>query len=96
MNTNITGAAIKHLRQTKGLTQAELAAKMEVSIITVSRWVRGEIEPPISTVKEITRILSCSMQEILGLESQELGSCRIIGVREKDGKKIITIEVTSS
>lgn len=87
---------LKNAIKKAGLTQAELAAKMEVSIITVSRWVRGEIEPPISTVKQIAQILSCSVQEILGLESQELGGCRIVSVQEKDGKKIITIEVSSS
>lgn len=87
---------LKNAIKKAGLTQAELAARLDVSTITVSRWVRGEIEPPISTVKELAQILSCSVQEILGLESQAISGCRIVGVQEKDGKKIITIEVSSS
>ncbi len=84
---------LKKAMKAAGATQAGLAQKMDVSVITVSRWVRGEIEPPISTVKALAGILGCSVQELLGLESQELDGCKIIGVRQEGKKKIITIEI---
>ena len=38
MNTYITGATIKQLRESRKLTQAELAEKIGVSSKTVSKW----------------------------------------------------------
>jgi transcriptional regulator with XRE-family HTH domain len=39
------GRQIKELREKRGLTQAELAAKIGVGVGTVSRWERGERSP---------------------------------------------------
>ena len=36
---------VKNLRKKLGLTQKELAARMKVDAITVSRWERGEQRP---------------------------------------------------
>ena len=38
MNTYVTGTTIKNLRETRNLTQAELAEKIGVSSKTVSKW----------------------------------------------------------
>lgn len=75
------------------ITQGELAEKMGVRVLTVSRWVRGEAEPAISTLKEIAALLDCSVQELLGLGTFEINGCRIVSVQEKDGKKLITLEI---
>ena len=41
MNTYVTGSTIRQLRETKHLTQAELAAKLSVSAKTISKWEKG-------------------------------------------------------
>lgn len=41
MNSYVTGAAIKQLREARKLTQAELAEKIGVSAKTVSKWETG-------------------------------------------------------
>ena len=41
MNSYVTGAAIKQLREKRNLTQAELAEKIGVSSKTVSKWETG-------------------------------------------------------
>ena len=84
---------LKEAIRKAGLRQDELAAKMGISVNTVSRWVRGESEPPISTVKELSAILNCSVQELLGIASPDISGCRILGVQYRDGKKILTIEI---
>ena len=84
---------LKPAMKKAGITQGELAEKMGVRVVTVSRWVRGEVEPSLSTLKEIAALLDCSVQELLGLATFEIGGCRIVSVREKDGKKLITLEV---
>ena len=41
MDAYVTGSTIKHLREARKLTQAELAAKIDVSHKTVSKWETG-------------------------------------------------------
>lgn len=41
MDSYVTGAAVKRLREARGLTQAELAGKIDVSSKTVSKWETG-------------------------------------------------------
>ena len=38
MNTYIASATIRQLRETRNLTQQELAQKIEVSSKTISKW----------------------------------------------------------
>lgn len=39
------GAALGRARRAKGLTQADVAARLRVDVATVSRWERGAAEP---------------------------------------------------
>ena len=41
MDTYITGAAIKRLREAKGITQAELGDRIGVGSKAVSKWETG-------------------------------------------------------
>ncbi|MBR4953021.1 MAG: helix-turn-helix transcriptional regulator [Oscillospiraceae bacterium] len=41
MNRYVTGTMIRQLREQKGLTQEELAARLFVSSKTVSKWETG-------------------------------------------------------
>ena len=45
MDNDVTGAAIRSLREAKGLTQEELAARIHVSAKTVSKWETGRSFP---------------------------------------------------
>ena len=47
---------IQKLRATLGLTQKELAARVHVDAITVSRWERGEQRPGPLAIKRLTRL----------------------------------------
>jgi len=48
--------AIKTLRKKLGLTQKELAARVRVDAITVSRWERGEQKPSSQAERQLTRL----------------------------------------
>ena len=41
MNTYVTGASIKQLREKRGMTQTELAKQIGVSNKAVSKWETG-------------------------------------------------------
>lgn len=65
MNQYITGAMIKHLREKKNLTQAELASKLNVSDKAVSKWETGKGYPDITLLQPIADIMGVSVAEIL-------------------------------
>lgn len=65
MDTYVTGAAIRQLRERKGLTQAALAEKIDVSPKTVSKWETAKGLPDISLLDAIAAALEVSVMELL-------------------------------
>ena len=65
MNTYITGAVIKRLRENKNLTQGELADKIGVSSKAVSKWETGKGLPDISLIEPLSSALSVSVMELM-------------------------------
>lgn len=65
MNCAESGKTIKMLRTAMGLTQKQLADKMNISDKTVSKWERGLGCPDISLIAELSDILSVSIESIL-------------------------------
>lgn len=69
MNSYVTGAIIKKLREDKGLTQEELAKKLHVSGKAVSKWETGQGLPDISLLEPIAHALDISMIELFSGEN---------------------------
>ena len=65
MNNYITGATIKTLRETKGLTQSELAEKIGVTAKAVSKWETGKGLPDISLLEPLAAALGTSIIELM-------------------------------
>ena len=65
MDHYVTGAAIKRLREAKGMTQAELAEKIDVSPKTVSKWETAKGLPDISLVAPLAAALDVSVLELM-------------------------------
>lgn len=57
---------IKELRQSKGLTQAELATKLGVTRQAVSLYEKGQIKPKIETLKKLAEYFGVSVTYIKG------------------------------
>ena len=68
MNSYITGGTIKRLREKKKLTQAELAALLNVSDKAVSKWETGRGLPDIALMEPLSRALNVSILELLSGE----------------------------
>ena len=60
------GQTIKALRQKKDMTQMNLADELGVSYQAVSNWERGNSMPDISKLKELSGVLGCTIDELLG------------------------------
>ena len=68
MNSYITGATIKQLRESRHLTQAELAEKIGVSSKTVSKWETGKGLPDITLLQPLAQALGISVIELMSGE----------------------------
>ena len=68
MNTYVTGATIKNLRETRNLTQAELAEKIGVSSKTVSKWETAKGLPDITLLQPLAQALGISVIELMNGE----------------------------
>ena len=65
MNTYITGATIRRLREERCITQAELAEMISVSSKTVSKWETGKGYPDISLLEPIAKVFGVSIMELM-------------------------------
>lgn len=68
---NLIAEKIAHRRKELGITQKELAEKLNVSDKTLSRWETGKQIPDALTVLEIARVLNMTINEIYGIKSKE-------------------------
>lgn len=55
---------IKELRLKAGMTQVQLAKKMNVDQSTVSHWEIGETKPMRKCHKKLARVLGCDLAEL--------------------------------
>ena len=65
MDRYVTGAVIRALRESKKMTQEELAEKIHVSGKAVSKWETGQGFPDISLLEPLAEALDISVIELL-------------------------------
>ena len=68
MNTYVTGATIKALREARKLTQAELAETIGVSSKTISKWETAKGLPDITMLQPLAQALGISVIELMNGE----------------------------
>lgn len=69
MNTYVTSATIKQLREKRNLTQAELAERIGVSSKTISKWETAKGLPDISLLQPLAQALGISLIELMNGEA---------------------------
>lgn len=65
------GETIASLRKQKGMTQNELAEKMNITDKAVSKWERDLSCPDINTISKLADILDVSVEELLKAKKKE-------------------------
>ena len=68
MNTYIASATIRQLRETRNLTQQELAQKIGVSSKTISKWETAKGLPDVSLLQPLAQALNISVIELMNGE----------------------------
>ena len=99
MLKNQLGTNIAMYRKEYGLTQAQLAEKLNFSDKAVSKWERGESMPDVLTLVQIARLFSVSVDDLLrdpdalpehvGSVQRVLGNAYEKTLKRKADKKII-------
>lgn len=67
---------LKRLREAAGLSQVQLALRMGVSQGTVAHWECGTRVPQARHLIKLANILGCSVDALLGLNTQSAGAAR--------------------
>ena len=62
------GARIKELRKDFGLSQVELAMRMEVTKQTISNWENENIQPSIDMLVGLANVFNVTTDYLLGLD----------------------------
>ena len=68
MYASYTGEKISALRREKGLTQKELAERLNVTNKAVSKWERGKNFPDLTLLPPLADALGTTVSELLGVE----------------------------
>lgn len=55
---------LKEVRSSRGLTQAELAAKVGVTRRSVIRWENGQTLPGARKMERVAEVLCCAVEEL--------------------------------
>lgn len=76
---------IKHFRESKGLTQSELADYLCVTPQSVSRWEKGQAYPDIEKLPQIANLFEVSIDKLMGNSKPALYdiSQELVKVRKK-------------
>ena len=61
---------LKELRKQKGLSQKEIAQKIDVNIRTFQEYEYNKVTPSIDILKKICIVLQCSSDYLLGLSDK--------------------------
>ena len=72
------GETISFFRKKKGMTQNELAEKMNVTDKAVSKWERNLSCPDINTISKLADILDVSVEELLQAKKQDYENNKIV------------------
>ena len=82
MNSYVTGATIKALREKRNLTQAELAEKLGLSSKTISKWETAKGLPEISLLQPLAEALGISVIELMNgqhIANQNISANMLLG-----------------
>ena len=81
MNNYEFGKFISQLRKEKGLTQLQLAEKLNVTDKAVSRWETGKNYPDIEIFEDLSKIFDVSISELL--EGKRIEKEKLLTVSEE-------------
>lgn len=90
MNPESVGQLISKLRKEKGMTQQELADKLQITDKAVSKWERGLSCPDISILPQVAEILGVNVDYLLSTSTPKTDKWQSFKeLNKKDVKEMI-------
>ena len=86
------GNRIKEIRMSRGLTQAQVADRLNLSEKTVSSWEVDRTEPSFENIQQLAKVFSCKLGELLGdskITSEESVLLQKYNALDEFGKKAV-------
>ena len=74
---------LARLRKREGLSQAEVAEKLDVSRQAISRWESGESKPSTKNIQTLCKLYNVQMDSLLNDSEDELPVAVPVGMAEK-------------
>lgn len=71
LNNTKIGVYIAQLRKSRGLTQNDVADKLQITYQAVSKWERGETLPDVSLLPDLARILKTTVDDLFNPADKE-------------------------
>ena len=71
MSNKNLGEMISFLRKEKGMTQSELAEKMNVTDKAVSKWERNLSCPDVNSIPMLAEVLGITVEELLNAQTKK-------------------------
>lgn len=78
------GDILRQLRNDKGLTQKQLADKLELSVTAVSKYELGTAYPPFEKMRGISAIFNVTMDYLYGMETSAAISTVNLSTKQAD------------
>ena len=86
------GQRLRRLRKKAGLTQEELAKKLDIHNVTVSKWENNELIPKTVNIRKLAEAIHVPISELL--ENSASSSEWVLTVRIVDGLREEVIDLT--
>lgn len=84
MTNKSMGEIISTLRKEKGMTQKELAVKLDITDKAVSKWERDVAFPDTATIPKLAQILEVSVEELMNAKavpaSEHKGAKQVLNI----------------
>ena len=65
MDLEKTGELLSRLRKERGMTQKQVAGRLQISDRTVSKWERGASDPSTSNLLTLAKLFNTTAEELL-------------------------------
>lgn len=87
------GNKILELRKKMGMSQEQLAEKMEVARQTISKWELGETSPDLSQAKKLSTIFRVSLDELANNDVKDIVVEKVSNIEKLAGMIIFIIKI---
>ena len=91
------GDNLRQIRKRKGMSQEQLAEKVNVTRQSVSKWENGESYPEMNNILELCKIFNCKLNDLVHTDMTDISSLdeeivmNVVKFNEKKQKEVKTL-----